>query len=253
MKTCPYCAPGAFATRRRSAGAAGARGSLTGVRSAVGGRRTLGPRRPMSASNAKVRADRTLRRVRLVDVDCDSSRSQSIRVRRHDKHMADTATAVTAIVVSGAVGPGLAAWWARTRQKDDQRQQLQVELRQVLDEGAHALGQSKRCFERVWVLQNRGTSHDSPDAKEASQAWRRTLTDVRYSEDRIALRLGDGHPVHAAFVQCMKELEAQRPLAWAYERGSITQEILADQTTAHKQFRVSRHDYVCAAKACLDK
>lgn len=162
--------------------------------------------------------------------------------------MADTAVALTAIVVSGVVGPGLAAWWTRERQKADFDQELRRELREVLDEAAHSLGSAKRAFERVWVLYNEHIPRQDDTAKQAFLDWRRELGGVRYCEDRIAIRLGEGHPVHEAYCACLKTLEDQRPLAWAYERESPgILRAAARQEEAHRAYKEARRAYVNAA------
>src|SRR5215210_6152315 len=105
--------------------------------------------------------------------------------------MADTATALTAIVVSGVIGPGLGAWWMRERQRADHRHEARQELREVLDEGAHALGRAKRSFERVHLLIVEEAPCDSPEAGAAFVEWRGTMADVRYrtTESRSASAL----------------------------------------------------------------
>jgi hypothetical protein len=162
--------------------------------------------------------------------------------------MADTSIALTAIVVSGVVGPGLAAWWTRERQKSDHEQELRRELRAVLDEGAHALGRTKRAFDRVLLLYRQGVPPDSAEAKEAFLDWRAALADVRYEEDRLAIRLGADHPAHEAFCACMKTLEAQRALAWAYEQSSVTRGMTTRTEKANQRYNPTRRAYIDAAK-----
>ena len=166
--------------------------------------------------------------------------------------MADTAVAITAIVVSGVVGPSLSAVWSRARQRADQRRDSSKELREVLDEGAHALGESKRAFEYVWVLYSNKCPPDDDRAVRASDSWRQALARVRFAEDRIAIRLGDGHEIHLAFVDCMKSLERRRPFARAYERGELTDEELQEQVAAHEGYKGLRSAYITACKGFLD-
>lgn len=163
--------------------------------------------------------------------------------------MPDAAVSITAILVSGVVGPGLAAWWTRDRQRADHRQELRRELREVLDAGASALGTSKRAFEWLWVMYRDGVPREDELAREAFQRWRRDLAMVRHCDDRLAIRLGKDHPVHRAYCQCMETLDAQRPFAWAYEQGSSRIErMLSRQEEAHRRYRESREAYVAAAK-----
>ena len=165
--------------------------------------------------------------------------------------MADTAIALTAIVVSGVVGPGLAAWWSRERQKSDHEQALRNELREVLDEGAHALGQTKRAFDRVLILYRQGVAAESAEAKEAFLGWRGALADVRYADDRIAIRLGVDHPAHVAFDDCMKTLEAMRTLAWGYEQNKVTDGMTTRTDKANQAYVGTRRGYINAAKGLV--
>lgn len=164
--------------------------------------------------------------------------------------MADP-TALTAIVVSGVVGPGLGAWWTRNRQRDAQEQALAQELRDVLDEAAHALGETKRAFERLYVLQGKDCARTDPAVIAEFQSWRSTLGAVRYAEDRIAIRLGLEHPVHTAFVACKLNLEARRSFAWSYERGETMSVALAEQDAAHAAYPAARRAYIEACKALV--
>lgn len=165
--------------------------------------------------------------------------------------MGETEVAITAIVVSGVVGPGVSAWWSRSRQKADHQQELTRELREVLDEGAQALGETKRAFERLFVLYEQGCPREDSAAAEGFQAWRRALGRVRYVEDRIAIRVGLDHPVHRTFVTCMQTLEARRPFAWAYQRGEALDEPVAKQREAHAAYPEARRRYVEACKALV--
>jgi hypothetical protein len=165
--------------------------------------------------------------------------------------MADTALAVTAVVVSGVVGPGLGAWWSRSRQRADHREELTCELRVVLDEAAQALGQTKRAFERVYVLYNQGCARAEPTAEEAFIAWRRTLADALYAEDRIAIRVGVDSEIHKAFVDCIQGLKARRAFAWAYERGEPMDEAMAEERLAHAAYPGLRKRYIEACRTLV--
>lgn len=167
--------------------------------------------------------------------------------------MADTVVAVTAIIVSGVVGPGLNAWWTRSRQRADHHQQLRNELAAVLDDGAHALGQAKRSFERVYKLYSGDVPRTAKPAQEAFEAWRHAMAAVRHAEDRVALRFGSDHPVHQAYLVCEKALDDQRPLAWGYEQGTTKgmERAVAAQAAAHSAFAQARRDYIAAGMTAL--
>ena len=160
--------------------------------------------------------------------------------------MGTTAISITAILVSGIVGPGLAAWWTRERQRADHRQELSRELRQVLDDSASALGNTKRAFEWLWVLHQRETPREDEDAQRSFARWRHEIAAVRLCEDRLAIRLGPGHPVHEAYCRCMRNLDDHRPFAWAYERGLRID--VDRQEKIHVAYRDTRRAFVAAAK-----
>ena len=90
------------------------------------------------------------------------------------------------------------------------------------------------------MLYNEKVPCDEPRAEEARHQWRDDLTEVRYTEDRIAIRLGVGHQVHLAFVECMKCLEQRRELAWAYERETDATEALKKEEESHSAYKAFR-------------
>lgn len=163
-----------------------------------------------------------------------------------------TAIAITGIIVSGVVGPGFAAWWARQRQRRDLIQQRQAMLSEVLDESARVLGVARQAFERVHVLETSGVPPASEESKQAGQSWRASLTEVRYCQDRLAIRVGEGHPVHVAFGECVGNLERRRALAWSYEQGIDTTKARLVEEEAHRSFNNLRSTYLAACKALLE-
>lgn len=162
--------------------------------------------------------------------------------------LADTAVSITAIVVSGVVGPGLGAWWTRARQRADHELASRAELRTVLDDGANAAGNAKRCFERVYNLHREGVDRQSAEAEEAAARWRAAMQDVHYLDDRIALRVGDSHLVHEAFVTWIEVLDLQRRFARGYERGELSPKLIERQREGHEAFDGARRHYVDAAR-----
>jgi hypothetical protein len=162
--------------------------------------------------------------------------------------LADTAVSITAIVVSGIVGPGLSAWWTWRRQRDDHERTMQVELRTVLDEGANAVGNAKRCFERVYNLCREDVDRQSVEMNEAAQRWRAAMRDVHYLEDRMAIRLGEDHPVHDAFVTWIETLDLQRRFARGFERGELSPRLIERQREGHEAFEPARRRYVDEAR-----
>jgi hypothetical protein len=165
--------------------------------------------------------------------------------------MGNTAISITAIVVSGVVGPAVSAWWIRRTREDEHQRELRAELRVVLDEAANALGLAKRCYERIYVLHRDGVDRESQEAREAFAGRRKAMQEVRYADDRIAIRLGTDHVVHRCFSACMKTLDEQREFARAYEKGSAIERPLAKQRRAHEAFRPARRAFVDAAREVI--
>lgn len=162
--------------------------------------------------------------------------------------MADTAISLTAIVVSGVVGPSLSAWWMRRRQRDDHERELRRELARVLDEAVHALGRANRCHVRIYRLYVDGVDRESAEAHEVLADRPRLVQEVRYMGDRIAIRLGADHPVHRAYIECFEAIDGQYRSARAYERGSAIEEEFERQRRAHEQFDPTRAAFVDAAR-----
>lgn len=91
-------------------------------------------------------------------------------------------------------------------------------------------------------------STDRHQSNEAATRWRAAMQEVNYLEDRVAIRLGDDHPAHRALVVWIGTLEPQRLFALGYERGQLTQGLIAKQREGHAAFDPARRSYVDAAR-----
>jgi len=195
---------------------------------------------PLSASRGYIRRMRE---------HCTSRRETRENAR---PGLADTtAISITAIVVSGVAGPALTAWWTRNRQRRDHESEFRAELRAVLDEGANAVGAAKRCFERIYNLRREHVEPDSSEAETASVKWREAMQDVQFLEARIAIRVGDGHPVHSAYVVWLDTLKPLRVYARAYERGELSPALIERQRQGHTAFEPARALFIEAARKLL--
>jgi hypothetical protein len=150
--------------------------------------------------------------------------------------MADAAVSITAIVVSGVVGPGLSAWWMRRRQRADHEREYRAELAAILDFGIDALGRANRCYQRIYRLHVDGVDRESAEARDAFDDRPRRMQAVRYAGDRMAMRLGLEHPVHHAYLECVETLDARRAFADAYQRGSPIKQALEGERDAYRSF-----------------
>jgi hypothetical protein len=170
-------------------------------------------------------------------------RIDHIRVTwKADPEMTNSVVAIVAILVSGVVGPGFSAWWARRRQQDDNKQRIREELQGVLDEGAQALGRAKRAYERIYAAVRDRRPPD--DDREIFEERRAAMQAARYAQDRIALRLGPDSEVHLAFVECVHALDQGRQFARSFERGRIIESSFADQREGHERFAPARQHYI---------
>lgn len=187
--------------------------------------------------------------VRRVSHPCRPRHLRASKRLQRSPRMPDTAISLTAIVVSGVVGPSLSAWWTHRRQREDHERDLRAELAGVLDEGASALGRAKRSFERTYAMHSEGLDPALAEVREVFDLRRRAMQDVRYADDRIAIRLGGDHPVRRAFAACAQTLDRQRDFARAFERGSpIDPAVLEQQQRAHDEFDPTREAFVDAAR-----
>jgi hypothetical protein len=162
--------------------------------------------------------------------------------------LSETAVSITAIGVSGVVGPALGALWTRSRQRDDHERDLRAELRGVLDEGAHAVGLAKRRFDDVYNLHRDGIDRDSEDARRARDRWREAMEEVRSLDGRIVIRLGDKHPIFLAYKEWLDTLTPMRNFARAYEKDTVSTDISKQQENAKEAFDPARERFVEAAK-----
>jgi hypothetical protein len=156
----------------------------------------------------------------------------SSRTTERSQELADTAVAITAIIVSGVVGPGLSAWWTRRRQRDDHEREARAELRAVLDEGANVMGNAKRCFEvsttciaKAWIRsrpKRRRCRHGGALQCRKSSTWRIAsrsawVTNTPYASrslrGRTRLRLSGSSRAHTS---------ASGPLARNSWMGSVS-------------------------------
>jgi hypothetical protein len=165
--------------------------------------------------------------------------------------VSDTAVSITAIVVSGVVGPSFSAFRTRRGQRNEHERELIAELRSVLDQAADVVGIAKRCFERVYNLNRDGAGPSSPDASEAAARWRIAMQEVRYAEARLAIRLGEDHEVHIAFVNWIDTLTAQGLFARSYERGQLSRRVAEKQRESHVAFNGARRAYIDAARRVI--
>lgn len=159
--------------------------------------------------------------------------------------------ALAAIGVTGFVAV-FNAWSVRSRQRDDHQREFRVEIRNVLDEGANAVRAAKRCFERVYNLQQTGVAPASAEAQAAFSNWRAAMQAARFMEDRIAIRLGDGHPAHAAYVTWLETLKPLRAFARGYESGVLSAALADRQSQAHDAFDPARRQFIQAARQVVD-
>lgn len=157
------------------------------------------------------------------------------------------------IAVSGVLGPGVAAWWTHRRQVADHRHANRQEARDVMDDAARKLARAVRLNELMFQAWGDGHFAGSGKGEQALQAVMETVEEVRYTETRLTLRLGRGHPVESAYITTTLVLTDQfNPLLEAYFSG---QAYSAWEDRAHKavdDFGAETQRFLAAAKAYLD-
>ena len=149
--------------------------------------------------------------------------------------LTDTAAiSIVGIVVSGVVGPGFAAWWARKRQKVDHRnedaQKRADDLSALFDAAAETLAPGVTEFRRLRA---------GEDADLAAWAAR-----VHVTYERLLLRLPAEDPVASTYLRARERLvEVGETL-----RGGAGE---AAEEAAINAFETARSDFLARARERL--
>jgi hypothetical protein len=151
--------------------------------------------------------------------------------------LSDTAAiSMVGIVVSGVVGPGVAAHWARTRQRDDhQHARAQKELddlTSLLDAAAVTLAPGVTRLRQA-------RSEAEPDIA----MW---ATEVHATYERLLLRVPVGDPVATSYMTARDRLTA---VAATFDASASE----AEENEAIESFEEARLSYLNAARACLTR
>jgi hypothetical protein len=149
--------------------------------------------------------------------------------------LSDTATiSIVGIVVSGVVGPGFAAHWARNRQVDDHRQahveKEHDDLTTLLDSAAMTLASGVTRLRRA-------RSSDEPGL----EVW---AGEVHGTYERLLLRVPVEDPVAVAYKAARDRLTDLADV-FAADRGNTEEE------AATVAFERARSSYLDQARACL--
>ncbi|MGZ6601725.1 MAG: hypothetical protein ACXVFO_02735 [Solirubrobacteraceae bacterium] len=115
--------------------------------------------------------------------------------------------AITGIVVSGVVGPSLAAWWSRgLAQSHDRRERESAdlkELRSLIDEAMDhldALDAAYNAFSAAWYTQENAPTRDHRGAMQEAYASLEGSALALYKvQSRLEARLGPDHPLSRGF------------------------------------------------------
>ncbi len=153
--------------------------------------------------------------------------------------LTDTAAvSIVGIVVSGVIGPGVAAHSARTRQRSDHehegRQRRHDDLAQLLDEAARVLAPGASRL--------RAIAEGDLDQAEVG-GW---STEVHATYERLLLRLATEDPVAVAYLQAREALLA---IAQAFDNSRPQPEINA----AMDLFETARSNYLNRARERLSR
>lgn len=149
--------------------------------------------------------------------------------------ISDTATiSIVGIVISGVVGPGFAAYWARTRQREDHRhahaEKEHDDLTALLDSAAATLASGVTRFRKA-------KSGNEPDL----DLW---STEVHATYERLLLRVAVEDPVAIAYKDARDHLTSVADVF-------ASQSSDADEDGAIAAFEQARIFYLDRARACL--
>lgn len=149
--------------------------------------------------------------------------------------ISDTAAiSIVGIVVSGVVGPGFAAHWARTRQREDHRhahaEKEHDDLTTLLDAAAVTLAPGVTRLRKAKVGEEPGL-----------EAW---SSEVHATYERLLLRVPIGDPVAVAYKKARDRLSE---VAQIFDSGHVVE----DEEAAISAFENARTDYLDQARACL--
>jgi hypothetical protein len=133
----------------------------------------------------------------------------SVRLSPHNRHVADW-TAITGIIVSGAVGPSLGALWALAHQRRQLDQDLVLrdtaELRELLDDAAQKLERARKATGAIvgeLASQAAGYGHVS---EETVGTFSDAAEDAAAAGERLRIRLTRAHVVTVTHERAMQAL-----------------------------------------------
>ena len=149
--------------------------------------------------------------------------------------ISDTAAiSIVGIVVSGVVGPGFAAHWARTRQRDDHEhahaEKEHDDLTALLDAAAVTLASGVTRLRKA-------KSGEEPQL----EVW---SSEVHATYERLLLRVALDDPVAISYKEARDRLTA---VAHAFDPQAVS----GDEDAAISEFEVARTRYLDQARACL--
>jgi hypothetical protein len=149
--------------------------------------------------------------------------------------VSDTAAiSIAGILVSGVVGPGFAARWARSRQRADHRQAHEEkeheDLTSLLDGAAVALAPGVSKFRKA-------RSGGEPEL----DVW---SGEVHATYERLLLRLAEDDPVAVAYKAARDRLTA---VAEVFAEGAGA----TREDAAAEAFEAARTDFLARARECL--
>jgi hypothetical protein len=149
--------------------------------------------------------------------------------------LSDTAAiSIVGIAVSGVIGPGFAAYWARSRQKDDHRhahaEKEHDDLTALLDSAAASLASGATRLRKA-------KSGDEPGL----DAW---AEDVHATYERLLLRVAADDPVAIAYEEARDRLNELADVFASPSAGS-------EEDAAIAAFKQARTTYLERARVCL--
>ena len=189
--------------------------------------------------------------------------ARSVRSTPHCRLVADW-TALTGIVVSGVVGPGVAALWARDRLRKELEGHRNlrdlVELREVLDQAASQLQEVElaHVVPLLTVLQFDPTvdpDGETINAQEVMGSLNEAARQFGATAERLGLRLGITSAVYVSHREMARQLSEIGSAVWRARLDAGQREILdsdpareiANVQAAQAAFSAAQKDWYAAA------
>jgi hypothetical protein len=113
-------------------------------------------------------------------------------------------------IISVILTPTLVAGFALFQQWRQHEHEKEYELRSVLEDAAHQATRAKWATDNLHNVRQDGATAIDEARKAAKEFWASRIEGPRHAEDRIAIRVGVGSPLHKAYSTVLGQLDEYR-------------------------------------------